>query len=406
MAEVTSFMIFFMIITVFSLHVVLLAMEIVMSLLALIFEFFNKSSHDLTEKVTPKYLKFIGINYASQQVYLTASTVFVLAFFPNSLVFAGKALFYPLTFLVTVFAIRLAFLAYYYYGRGTLSDGMLKIMGLLWTLSGVVLLYLDTILLGWLSNPVGIESVDADMVPTMNVAATFFNPVSFGLLLLLVAFAVTIGLNLLAFIHITRVNKITDEDTAAEDFVSMQYLKFAFFTGIAVVVTIVIYVLILLGNARYKFDSLFGVNDAAGSLNVLWMVLLAVVLYLVHMFFSFKWWSNNKDKNSLSEVADADKKNVFFQTLAITLSFAVLVIADFISQTPYLVVAPDLEATVPFVNVVKGVNERAASIDVYSVGIFAMFPLIAAFGVWVYFFFSGMLSDKPLDRKNLAGIIE
>lgn len=407
MAEISAFLIFSVILLVFTIHVVLLAIEIVISLLVFVFEVVKKQSYDFKNKVTKKYIKYVGLNYASQQAYLTASTVFVLSFYPEVLVLAGRALFYVLTFLITIFAIRLVFMAYYWYGWGRISEKLHSAMAIFWTLTGVILLYLDTLLLGFLGNPVGVESLNLDtMVPKMNYAATFLNPISFALLPLLVVFAVTIVLNLLAYIHILRVEKIKDEDLNEENYLALQYRKVAFIAAPVILPILIIYLVVLYFVAEYKFQSLFGYNDAAESLNLLWMVGLAVLFYLAHLYYSFTWNKANKKATSLKDVSAKDKTVVLFQTLTIILSFAFLIIADFISQTPYFVMDTELAKDVPFINVTNGVNERAAVFDVYSVAVFGLLPLVAAFGVWLYFFFSGMLGDKPIEGKQLAGIIE
>lgn len=403
MVEISAFMLMFLIILTFDFHVVLLAIEVILALLIPLLVYFSKKPHKYFKgTIAKRYMRYIAITYAAQQVFLTASTVFMLSFFPEAFVFLGRGLYYTWIVFILLYAFRLFLIAIYWYGWDSLPENIHHFVGTFFAFTGVGLIYLDSVILGFLSNPIGITSVSP---LSFNFIINMVNPLAIPLFIALVLFAITVTLTMLGFIHAIRVHKIDSLEIGKEDLLGRIYFKVASVTGLLLIPSTLWYLLSLQQFSPYKFSNMVGgLGIEAEGPNLSWLFILSIVFFTIFIVSANIWNRKMEQLHSLEHVRDKYPRLIYVKVISIIVSFLAFFVLNMVSQSPYIVSDPKLAEIFPFLDTSIGINQKAAALDVVSVAIFALVPFISAFAVLLYFFFTGVIGDeKEIAMEKLAG---
>ena len=403
MVVISSSMLMFLIILTFDFHVIMLAIEVVLALLIPLLVYLSRQPHKyLKGDIAKRYMRYIAITYASQQVFLTASTVFMLSFFPEAFVFLGQGLYYTWIIFILLYAFRLFLIAIYWYGWDTLPQNIHHFVGTIFAFSGIGLIYLDSVILSFLSHPIGISSIDP---LSLNFVLNMVNPLVFPLFISLLLFATTVTLAILGFIHAIRVHKIDKPGMGKEDLLGRIFLKVASVTGLLLIPSVFWYLISLHQFSSYKFSNMLGgISTGAQGPDLLWLLMLSTIFYIVFLISANIWNRQMEKLHSLEHVRDKHPKLIYVNVLSITFTFISFFVLNMVSQSPYIVSDKHLVEKYPFLDTNIGINQKAAALDVFSIAIFALVPFIAVFTVLLYFLFTGVIGDeKEIEMERLAG---
>lgn len=407
MIEIGASHVMFLIILTFGFHVLLLAIEIVMALLIPLLVYLGKQPQSYFKgDVAKRYMNYIAITYATQQIFLTAATVFTLSYFPDTLIFLGKGLFYPLGFLILIYGIRLFCISAYWYGWDRLPDNVHHSIGTIFGVSGIAILYLDSVILGFLGYPIGIENAATS---DFNQIVNFLNPLALPLFLLLTMFSMTTTLTILGYIHAKRVRTIQELEMGEEAVLGRIYLKVASVMSLTILPLLGWYLLSLHQFSHYKFSNIVGgIGYEAEGKSVVWLTTLLLLSFIVYLVSANLWNRKIEQYHSLEHTCERHGNLLIIQVTAIIISLLSLFILNLISQSPYFVSDPNLVNELGYLNINDGVNKKAATLDLYSLTIFAFIPLLTAFFMLLYFFFTGIIGEEfdSTNRGNIAGIID
>ena len=394
----------FLIILTFSFHVVLLAIEIVLALLIPLLIYLGKQPQEYFKGLIAKrYMNYIAITYASQQVFLTASTVFTLSYYPDTLIYLGKALFYPLGFFILIYGFRLLLLSSYWYGWNRFPSSLHHFIGTLFAFTGLIILYLDSVILGFLGYPIGVE----DGAYSFNQIVNFLNPLTLPLFLLFALFAVSVTFTILGFVHAKRIQRIQELEVGEEAILGRIYLKIASVVSMMILPVLLWYLISLHEFSYYKFSNMVGGLgfDAEGH-NYSWLTIIFLISYVVYSITANRWNARMEELHSLEHTCEAHGKLLITQLISLLVSFLSIFLLNLLAQAPYFVASPELVKQVPFLDINQGINEKAASLDIYALTIFALIPLMLSFFVLLVFFFTGVIGDPEEDgNKYLAGMV-
>ncbi|MHA2277760.1 MAG: hypothetical protein ACXAC2_18415 [Candidatus Kariarchaeaceae archaeon] len=407
MIEIGASAVISLIIITFGFHVVLLSIEIVMALLIPLLVYLGKQPQRYFKGLIAKrYMNYIIITYATQQIFLTAATVFTLSYYPDTLVFLGKALFYPLGFFILIYGIRLFCISAYWYGWDRLPDNIHYFLGTVFGATGIAILYLDSVILGFLGYPIGVENA---VNSEFNQIINFLNPLAIPLFLLLTFFSITTTLTILGYIHAKRIKTIQELEIGEEAVLGRIYLKVASVVSLLILPTLGWYLVSLHQFSRYKFSNIMGGigYDAEGQ-SYAWLTVLFLLSFIIYSVTANIWNRKIEQYHSLEHTCERHGNLLLIQVISIVTSLLSIFILNLISQSPYFVSDVELVNELPYLNVNDGVNQKAATLDLYSLTIFAFIPLFAAFFMLLYFFFTGIIGEEydVSQQNNIAGIIQ
>ncbi len=400
-----SIIIMSIILSVFAFHVVLLGIEVVLSLLIPGLKYLADKNNDANlDREASRYMNYIAITYASQQVMLTATTVFTLSFFPEFLVLAGRILFYPLAFFILAFALRLSLMSAFWYGWGRWPRNLYYGIGVSYGFLGVLVVYLDSVLLGFLNYPKGL--IRASPLKVDN-AQIYLNPTTYPLFFVLVFAAVSVTLSILVFIHSARIRASSGPVDTQRNLIK-HYVIIAWASVLLFVPSLLWYLASLAKYSNYKYSNIVGgILETPQGPNFSW--LLVVFLLLLVAFGSTlsldvqRIWQKKEDS---VEGMKEDRLLIYHGPLG-AVWFVLLFLLNLLSQTPYLVSDPELAETVTVLNVRQAINPYADMLDLYSLTFFVLIPYFIAFATLLYFFFTGVIGgDREIKGKRLAGVIE
>ncbi len=400
-----SIIIMTIILSVFTFHVVLLGIEVVLSLLIPGLKYIaDKIGNADLDRESSRYMNYIAITYASQQVMLTATTVFTLSFFPEFLVLAGRILFYPLAFFILAFALRLSLMSAFWYGWGRWPRKLYYGIGATYAFLGVIVVYLDSVLLGFLNYPKGLLQASPLKVDNGQL---YLNPTTYPLFFVLVFAAVSVTLSILVFIHSARIKTNTGPVEIQKELVKY-YVLVAWGSALLFIPSLLWYLASLAKHSEYKYSNMLGgILIKAQGPNFSWLLL--VFLLLLISFVSTltldvkRIWKKKAD--SIESIRN--DQLLFYHGPIGAVLFVALFLLNLLSQTPYLVSDPELAKTVTILNVRLSINPYADMLDLYSLTFFVLIPYFIAFMTLLYFFFTGVIGgDKEIKGKRLAGVIE
>ena len=195
-----------LILATFSFHVVMLGIEVVLSLVIIgLLIWHKKTGNEFLKKEAKQYMLYISMTYASAHFFLTATTIFTLSFYPEFLVLTGQALTYPLLWVLNMVLLRLGMLAVFWYGWDKFFGKPLHyISGIVYALAGLAWIYFYMVLLGFMSYPDGLVSIDPLV---MDNAKLYVNPTIWSLLFTIVFGAIAVTLFILTFIYAIRLKR-------------------------------------------------------------------------------------------------------------------------------------------------------------------------------------------------------
>ncbi len=379
-----------LILATFSMHVVMFGIEVILSLVVLGLLIYNRKTGDENAlKVAYDYMLYISMTYASAHFFLTATTVFTLTFYPTFLILTGQALFYPLLWIFVALLFRLALIAWLYYGWFDFDATKRLVFSILFSLAGVVWIYLYMTLLAFMNTPDGLVSTDPMVIDNVRL---FLNPTILPLLLTVVFGAGAVTLFILVFIYTGKLKK---EENEFYSKLNVIYLKVGYYLFLLFIPSLLAYIFSLRTHSEHKFKNMVGWVFAqdAPTVDFGWMffiiLLLVVVALAVTSILVFKYAKEGLDLN--------DKVQYYMLMILGPVSaiiFEMVFLLNLISQNPYLIVAPELAADVPAIVTTTAVNDIANVTDVTSLAIFAMTPLFLAFLSLMYFIFSGRAHAK------------
>ncbi len=400
-----SIIIMSIILSVFAFHVVLLGIEVVLSLLIPGLKYLaDKTSDTNLNKEASRYMNYIAITYASQQVMLTATTVFTLAFFPEFLVLAGRILFYPLAFFILAFALRLSLMSAFWYGWERWPRNLYYGIGAAYAFLGIVVVYLDSVLLGFLNYPKGLYQANPLKV---NNAQLYLNPTTYPLFFVLVFAAVAVTLSILVFIHATRI-RVNSGPVDTQKILVRYYLLIAWVSAVLFIPSLLWYLASLARYSEYKYSNIVGgiLTEAQGSSFSWLLVVFLLLLIAFGATLSVDVQRIWRKKQDTIEDIKKDRLLIYHGPLGAAL-FVALFLLNLLSQTPYLVSDPELASSVLVLNVRVSINPYADMLDLYSLTFFVLIPYFIAFATLLYFFFTGVIGgDREIKGKRLAGVIE
>lgn len=406
MIEIGASYVMFLIILMFGFHVVLLAIEVVMALLIPLLVYLGKQPQSYFKGIIAKrYMNYIVITYATQQIFLTAATVFTLSYFPDTLIFLGRALFYPLGFFVLIYGVRLFCISAYWYGWDKLPGNIHHLVGTIFGMTGIAIIYLDSVILGFLGYPIGVES---GLNSEFNQIINFLNPLTLPLFLLLTIFSITTTLTILGFIHAKRVRTIEELEVGEEAVLGRIYLKVASVISLMILPTLGWYLISLHQFSYYKFSNIMGgIGFEAEGRSVAWLTILCLLSFSTYSVSANIWNRKIEQYHSLEHTCERHGNLLVIQVGSIMVSLLSLFLLNLISQGPYFISDLNLVGELSYLDINDGVNQKAATLDIFSLTIFAFIPLIAAFLMLLYFFFTGVIGGEHDVTKegNIAGII-
>lgn len=389
------------ILTTFSFHVVFFGIEVILSLIILgLFYWGEKKQDSYLLGEAKKYLGYIIMTYASAHFFLTATTVMTLSFFPTFLILAGRVLFYPLLWVFIMLLLRMAMIGWFWYAWDTFDKKFRYIAGTIYALAGVVWIYFYMVILTFMSNPVSLKSVDlATGAVDVNVAEQMFNPLILPLLLTIVFAASFVTFFALGFVYLVRIKR-NSGDVDGHMRLANLYLRYGWYALIGFVPSLLWYVFALKKYSYYKYQNMvsYVFGETANAAELGWMFILTLVAVVALL--SISSYIVLKLKG-----ADVTVKILWTGILAglSAISFEVVFLMNFIAQTPYFVVAPELAKTVSAIVVPPTINDLANQSDVYMVTIFGFIPLLFAFFSILYFVFTGLIfGDRKFEGKIAA----
>lgn len=399
---VSSFILIFLVMILFNFHIILLAIEVVIALLLPLLMYFSKHPYKyFSSKIARRYMRYIAITYAAQQVFMTMATLLLILFFPDTLNFLDKGLYYTWIIFILLYAFRLFLISTYWFGWDYLPEHIHHFDGTLFAVSGVGLIYIDSVILSFLSYPAGITSINP---LNFNFIMNMVNPLATPLFLALLLFAFTLTFTILGFIHAKRVTMIDSHKMGKEDLLGRIYMKIASITGLLLIFPVSWYILSLQQFSPYKFSNMFGgLGIEAEGPNLSWLFILLLLFYVVYLVSANMWNGAMEQLHSLEHVRDKYPRLIYVKLISIALSFLTFLIINLISQTPYVVSDPRTAEIFPFLDMSSGVEQKAAIPDVISIAIFVMIPLFGALVVLLFSIFSeaiGTEEEMKLDKPS------
>jgi len=398
--------IFIILYTAFSFHVIMFAIEVVLSLvilLDLLLEIVTGS--DYFRQEAKKFMNYIAVTYASAHFFLTATTVIALTFFPDFLILVGQVLFYPLGFIIAVLIIRLVAIAYFWYGWDRLPKRLHFAVGIIFVLAGLIWVWLDSVLLGFMNYSKGLISVNPLKV---NHGQLFLNPTSFPLFLLLVFGAIATTCGFLIFYYGRRIisrKEIVMPDSSYRYRLFQYYNYIGFSSALLFAGSLIWYLSSLKKYAIYKYHnwmgSIFGLSTSNVDLSWFFIGFLLVVLVLVVNWSIIVYRVYNCEYHD-ELITDNNKWQFLVIGPLLVVIFEMLILLNFISQSPYFILSP-FRDQVTGMSADLAVNPYADIIDMYTLSIFGFGPLLIAFCVLLYYLFTGRIGgDFTFDGKTAA----
>jgi hypothetical protein len=137
----------------------------------------------------------------------------------------------------------------------------------------------------------------------------------------------------------------------------------------------------------FKFNNIAGFfvgKDAEGN-NLSWLFALKMILVFAQvaivLYFKFSKTADPlaiKSKKMLVSLGPLAALTVIFGELL-----------NLLSHLPYFIAKPSLATDLPHIDLKQAINPLADAFDVYAVTVFALVPLLLAFGVLVYYAITG-----------------
>lgn len=374
--------------TIFGLHVYMLAVEVILSLIIFgLLVYAYRSKNKFFKEEARSFMGYIALTYASMHFFLTATTVILLSFFPEFLVFAGRSLFYVFGFIGLILTIRLAAIAWVWYAWDTLSERRHMVFSGIFALAGVLWVFLDMFLLAFMNTPIGVVTADPLI---MDYGQVLLNPTAYTLLLVVVTGAAMLTFNLLAHAYTYR----NLDNHVLHNNILANLLKVGIVSLLLFVLTLIGYLVSLYTHSPLKLSNMLGMdlNGAEVTANLLWVTALGVGIVLVVLGIAiFVLRSSQADF-----LAPSATRLIRINGILTSLGFMGVILLNLLSQAPYFIADPDFVASsnLDFLIVNESLNQYAAIVDVYTIMIFGFVPLFFAFGVLLYFLFSGRINGS------------
>ncbi len=389
------------ILTAFSFHVVMLGIEVILSLYILGMVYLSNKNNDkelLSE--AHLFMNYIIMTYASAHFFLTATTVFVLSFFPDFLVLAGRILFYPLLWVFFMLLLRLAMVSWTWYGWNKWVGTWVHTTVLsLFALAGVLWVYFYTTLLGFMNYTYGLVSISPLVVESGKL---FVNPTIWTLLITIVSGALAVTSFMLLFMYSIKLKEGGKDKKELYEKLMPFFLKIGYFAFIVFVPFLLAYVFTLKKYSPYKYSNMVGfvLGQTAQGVSYGWMFLLVVILAVIVLAISTRVFLVY-NKNPLDQSIRCRNMSLTLGPLSAVV-FLIVFLLNLLSQNPYFVVAPEAASSLPAIIVDTSFNSNADVIDVYSLTIFGFTPLLLAFFSLLYFIFSGRLVGDGQVKGKIA----
>ncbi len=391
----------------FIFHVVMLGLEVVISLIVVTLDYIGfRTQNQSYRKLASRYMNYIAVTYASQQVFLTATTVFLLSYFPDILILLGNVLFIPLGIFIWTYAFRLFLISLYWYGWDKFTHKTHLIFGTLFALFGVLVVYLDSVLLGFLNYTFGLISVSPLRVDDI---LFFINPTSFPLFFILVFISIAVTLSFIVALYRIKVSVFVDDEVLSLEKKTIPYfIKIGFYSLIAVLPAVLWYLLTLSNFSYYKFSNMVGyILVQPQGVSYAWLLVSFLLAYLAWVYVAWLLYKEGLVIPENKKTKDRGYNLSLINLVLALTSFLTLFTLNIVSQAPYVIADPNLAKQIPFINPDIGINKPAGAFDVLSVTIFAVVPFLIAFYILIDYFLTGVIGgEKPVEGSNLAGTID
>ena len=330
-----------------------------------------------------KYMKYVGITYATAGMMATAFTIFLLSFYPDFIWLAGMTLFTPFLLAAIFVSIRLFLISAYWYSWDRLEPKKHYWMGLVLASTSILVPFAFRLIFGFLNDGEAVTQINPDI--KVDDLAFFTNATFWPLFLLSVFGAFSMTFFVLVSIYAYRMHKEKDKETK-ERYGKLlnDYLKYGTWTLIVQLFLGTWYFISLaLMDDSFKFNNIAGffVGKEAEGNNLSWLfaikMLLVIAQVAIVLYFMF------------SKTADplATKSKKMLVSLGPLAALTVILgeLLNLLSHLPYFIAKPSLAADLPHIDLKQAINPLADAFDVYAVTVFALVPLLLAFGVLVYY---------------------
>ncbi len=364
---------------VFSLHIILVNLDIALSFFIPWMKFKGRKEGDefLVERAKV-LMKYYAATYAVAGVFGTAFTVVLLSFYPQFIGLAGHLTWVPFGLAIMMIVLRFFTIVSYWYLWGKISDSTHDLVGWLMALTGLLVPFGFRAVFAFLNVPTGLK---LEPKPMLDLVGALSNPTLWPLYLKSIFGAIAAG-------SLTLISAYAVRYSLAGSDVKEKYANLIRTFGKYALISLILMMFfgpwysVSLINSEYKFYNIFGpLVGKPAELNFSWLFIIKMLLvlaqfYVLYLIFTGKGlegtgldWTKAGGPIALLTVAVGEMLNMH-------------------SQIPYFVAQPEVVKALPELFkkalLITNVNTLANLPELYIITAIMLIPLLAAIGALFY----------------------